>query len=342
MELAARKQKILSAIIENYIITGEPVGSKALINQTGLAVSSATVRNDMADLTGKGYLIQPHTSAGRIPTNQAYRYYVDRLMTVTPVSQRSKEYIESVLYDSSQSPEDILSEAARLLSELLDCVAVATTPSGETSRVRKISFVQTGAYTAMVVMIASNGVIKTQLFRCGFVLTPNIMEVFDKALNEFFVGVRLSSINLPFIQATATKFGELALLIPNAMIAIRDAALSASRISICKSGITRMLFMNEASFSTTRVLAEFLKNDADLAAMLERLPTNTSVSIGRENSRVELASNAVISTRYKVDDSPPGVLAVITPVRTDYGKAISIIQAVADCAGKLISELIKV
>ncbi len=342
MELAGRKQKILSAIIESYISTGEPVGSKTLINQTGLEVSSATVRNDMADLTGKGYLVQPHTSAGRIPTNQAYRYYVDRLMTVTPVSQRSKEYIESRLYDSSRSPEAILNESAMLISELLDCVAVATTPNGENSRVRKISFVQTGAYTAMVVLIASNGVIKTELFRCGFVLNPDIMTVFDKALNEIFAGVKLSSISLPFIQSMSVKLGELALLMPDVLIAIRDAATKARRVSVCKSGITRMLFMNEASFSATKALAEFLRNDADLAAMLEHLPTDTSVLIGRENSRVELAANSVISSRYKAEDSHLGVLAAITPVRTDYGKAISIIQAVADCAGELIGEIIKI
>ena len=91
MELAARKQKILSAIVESFIHTGEPVGSKALINETGLDVSSATVRNEMADLTNKGFLIQPHTSAGRVPTAQAYRYYVDNIMKVTPVAHSGRE-----------------------------------------------------------------------------------------------------------------------------------------------------------------------------------------------------------------------------------------------------------
>lgn len=91
MELAERKKKILSAVIESYINTGEPIGSKALINETGLEVSSATVRNDLADLTNKGYLVQPHTSAGRIPTLQGYRYYIDNLMKITPVTQGGRE-----------------------------------------------------------------------------------------------------------------------------------------------------------------------------------------------------------------------------------------------------------
>ena len=101
MELAERKKKILSAVIESYINTGEPIGSKALINETGLGVSSATVRNDLADLTNKGYLVQPHTSAGRVPTLQGYRYYIDNLMKITPVTQGGREYVESELYKSS-------------------------------------------------------------------------------------------------------------------------------------------------------------------------------------------------------------------------------------------------
>ena len=174
MELAARKQKILSAIVESFIRTGEPVGSKSLINEAELDVSSATVRNEMADLTNKGFLVQPHTSAGRVPTAQAYRYYVDSIMKVTPVAQSGREYIEATLYRSADSPESILQGASDLISQLTDLASVATTPDGEESRVHKISFVQTGSHTAMAVVIASNGIIKTKLFRCEFLITPEI------------------------------------------------------------------------------------------------------------------------------------------------------------------------
>ena len=208
MELAERKKKILSYVIESYIRTGEPVGSKTLISETGLDVSSATVRNDMADLTNKGYLIQPHTSAGRIPTQQGYRYYVDNVMNVKPMSQGSREYIQSVLSQSADSPESILQKAADLIAELTELVTVATTPSSVESRIRKISFVRTGSRTAMVVVMTSNGIIKTKLFRCEFIITDDLLEVFDKALNSLFAGVKLDSINMPFIQTAAAKFGE--------------------------------------------------------------------------------------------------------------------------------------
>ena len=339
MELAARKQKILSAIVESFIRTGEPVGSKALINETGLDVSSATVRNEMADLTNKGFLVQPHTSAGRIPTTQAYRYYVDNIMKVTPVAQSGREYIETTLYRSADSPESILKSASELISSLTDLASVATTPDGEESRVHKISFVQTGSHTAMAVVIASNGIIKTKLFRCEFLITPEILEVFDKALNKTFSGVKLSSINQPFIQTAAARFGELSLFMPGVLMAIMDGAKSAREISVCHSGFTRLMFTPDIDFLTARGVIEFLNNEHDLASMLENLPIDTSVSIGYENSRMELAQSSVVSTRYTVDGKPSGVLAVVGPVRMDYGRVISILESVADTVGTLIGEL---
>lgn len=154
MELAERKKKILSAVIESYINTGEPIGSKALIDETGLEVSSATVRNDLADLTNKGYLVQPHTSAGRIPTLQGYRYYIDNLMKITPVTQGGREYVESELYKSADSPESILKEASGVISRLTGCTAVTTTPSGFKRKSQRNSFVFMIPFEAITTAIA--------------------------------------------------------------------------------------------------------------------------------------------------------------------------------------------
>lgn len=342
MELAARKQKILSAIIESYISTGEPVGSKSLISEAGLEVSSATVRNEMADLTSRGFLVQPHTSAGRIPTQQAYRYYVDNIMKITEVSENGRDYIYSNLAKNADSPENILQSAANLLSQLTDYVAVATTPDALDSRVRKISFVQTGAHTAMVVLIASNGAIKTKLFRCEFMITPEILGVFDRALNELFAGVRLASINQPFIQTAAARFGELSLFMPNVLTAIKDACNLAQEISVCHSGYTKLMFMSDLNFVSARGVMEFLNNEHDLSRMLESLPLTTSVTIGCENSRIELATSTVVSSRYSIDANPSGVLAILGPIRMDYARVLSILECVSSCVGSLISELIEI
>ncbi len=342
MELAERKKKILSYVIESYIRTGEPVGSKTLISETGLDVSSATVRNDMADLTNKGYLIQPHTSAGRIPTQQGYRYYVDNVMNVKPMSQGSREYIQSVLSQSADSPESILQKAADLIAELTELVTVATTPSSVESRIRKISFVRTGSRTAMVVVMTSNGIIKTKLFRCEFIITDDLLEVFDKALNSLFAGVKLDSINMPFIQTAAAKFGELSLFMPSVLMAIMDSAKQAKETGIFHSSYSALMFMPDSDFIKTRALLEFLNNLHDVAAMLDKMPYGSNVTIGSENSRIELAANSVISTRYTVNSDHSGVIAAVAPLRTDYARIISIIECVAKCTEDLIDELTEI
>ena len=335
MEPAARKKQILSAIVESYIQTGEPVGSKALIQEAGLKVSSATVRNDMADLTERGYIVQPHTSAGRIPTQRGYRYYVDNALDVKPVTAQGREYITDALSQNADSPESLLQNASNLLTRLTDYVAFATTPGGEESRIRKISFVPTGAHAAMAVVIVSNGIIKTKLFRCEFLLTPEILQVFDKALNDVFAGVRLEAVNRPFIQTAAAGFGELSLLMPSALIAIKEACDLARVVSVYHSGLGRLIGDAQAD----RIL-EFLQNQHDLAAMLERLPLNTAATIGKENSRVELAYSSVVSARYKIDGSPSGVLAVIGSMRMDYARMISVLNCTAECVSELLNEMI--
>ena len=341
MEPAARKQKILSAIVERFIRSGEPVGSKTLLADAGLKVSSATVRNDMAELSEQGYIVQPHTSAGRIPTERGYRYYVDNVMERTPVSEQGREVIRDMLSRSADSPESILQGAADTLSRLTDCIALATTPDGEQARVRRISFVPTGAHAGMAVVIASSGVIKTKLFRCEFLLTPEILQVFDKALNESFAGITLSRVTRPFIQTKAAGFGELSLFMTSPLMAVMEACEQAAQVSVCHSGYGKLMSVAQESMTGAHRVWEFLQNSRDLAAMLERVPQTPSVSIGSENSRTELSRSAVFSARYTVDDAATGVLAVIGPLRTDYGRTLSVLECVTENVGELIGELIE-
>ena len=166
--------------------------------------------------------------------------------------------------------------------------------------------------------------------------------MFDKALNETFAGIKLSSINQPFIQTAAARFGELSLFMPGVLMAIKEAAQLARTVSVCHSGYTKLMFVPDVNFISARAVMEFLSNEHDLARMLENLPLDTAVTIGRENSRIELATSAIVSSRYSVDSNPSGVLAVIGPLRMDYGRVISILDCVSECVGTLIGELIEI
>lgn len=171
--------------------------------------------------------------------------------------------------------------------------------------------------------------------------TPEILEVFDKALNELFDGVRLSSINRSVYTDGSGKIWRVIALYAKCATAIKDAADKANEVGIFLSGQTKPLFMQNVNFLAARNVIELLSRKGDLAGVLTSLPIGTSVSIGTENSRIELAYSSVISSSYSVKDTPSGTLAVIAPIRTDYGRVISIIECISECVSKIISELIE-
>ena len=147
MELSQRKEKILAAVVEHYIKTGEPVGSKLLQKDPEISVSSATIRNEMAELSNMGLLEQPHTSAGRIPTDEGYRYYVDHLMGVRQLDDAVKRRIEAGISIRNASPENILKRANDFLADMTNCAAISTAPSGENVTIKRVEFVPVGMRT---------------------------------------------------------------------------------------------------------------------------------------------------------------------------------------------------
>lgn len=342
MELSTRKEQILSAVIESYIHSGEPIGSKALQTQANLSVSSATIRNELADLVSKGYLLQPHTSAGRVPTNQGYRYYVDNLMKKSVIDDRVKNHIELAIESGADAPEKILQKTAQVLSELSGMAAVTTTPNGDKARVHKIRFVITGRHTCMAVLITSNGMVKSRLFRCDFVLTPELIALFDKVLNDAFVGVPLKEIDRAFLQTVGASFGEMSLFMPDVLIAILDAAKQAMQTTLNISGATNLLFLPSYDLMSSRNVLKFMNDSDSLSSLLEENLQGTKVYIGKESGYFELCDSAVITTRYEIGGVTAGSVALIGPVRCDYKTLITQLEYASRYASQLIGELLEV
>lgn len=341
MDLAQRKQQVLSAVVENYIATGEPVGSKTLQNELFSNVSSATIRNDMADLTANGYLDQPHTSAGRVPTSQGYRYYIERLMQKKNLDPRIQDYIDDNLRQYADAPENILNKASQVLSEITGLIAVTSTPPGEDARVHKIRFVQTGRYTSMVVLITSTGMVKSKLFRSEFVVNNDILQVFDRALNERLAGIKLQDITQPFIQTLAASFGDLSLFMPSVLLAIKETAEAAELVNISISGQPNILFLPDVDLISGRNILQFLGNTKAIASLLHRNYKGTKVYIGQDSDQPELRSSAVVVTRYEIAGQTAGALALLGPIRIDYASVISSLEYTAETVSSLIDEIIE-
>lgn len=340
MDIALRKQKILAAVIENYIATGEPIGSKALQQMDGFNVSSATIRNELADLTARGFLKQPHTSAGRVPTRLGYRYYVDSLMMVKELPETMKAYIEHRLRMDGDAPEQILATASKVISDLTGCVAVSTTPAGEGTRVHQIKFLQTGRFTSMVVLITSTGMVKSRLFRCDFDITPEMLRVFDRSLNDSLAGRLLSTINKPFIQTFAASFGELSLLMADMLMAVMSACREAENTSVYIEGATKLLYLPEIDLISARNVLEFLSDNSNMEKFIQKVPDGTNIYIGDENLPVQLRQSSFTSTKYEIKNKSAGTIGIISPIRADYEKLVSVVEYVANLVGELISEII--
>ena len=207
-ELTPRKQHILAIIIERYISTGEPVGSKAICTEMGNSVSSATIRNDMSDLVEAGLLEQPHTSAGRIPSQAGYRYYVDNLMTSYELGAEEQERIKIWLHSFSGEPDKLLEKAGSILAELTDCVAVTSSPADSEAHIKRIELVPLSRHTAMIVLFATSGILKSAVVRSETEINVDIAEVFYNICQTYFTGKCVSDINITLIQTLVASLGD--------------------------------------------------------------------------------------------------------------------------------------
>lgn len=341
MELDARKQRILTSVIENYIATGEPVSSKSLQILTDLNVSSATIRNELAYLVENGYLIQRHTSSGRIPTIKGYRFYIDNTMEKQNLDERTKEYVLRRIAKGKNTPEGILENASIVLSDLTQMASVTTTPPSMEARVHKIKFVSTGRHTAMAVLITSNGIVKSKIFRCEFVVTPELLAMFDKTINKRFVGVMLKEINNVFIQTIAADLGEVTLFMPDAILAVYEAVKQAKTATVTVIGETNLLFLDNYDIFSARKVLRFLQDTEGISEFLNN-KTGTKIYLGDESRKTELSESSLITTRYKISDENAGSIALLGPLRVDYKYLVALIEYVSFCVTKLINELLDI
>ncbi|MBE6737425.1 MAG: heat-inducible transcription repressor HrcA [Ruminococcaceae bacterium] len=342
MELAERKKNILRAIVEGYIATGEAVGSKTLLQETGINVSPATIRNDMADLTQNGYLYQPHTSAGRIPTQKACRYYIDNLMPLKAPSARACDYIDNKLSLSADTPENLLRTAAELLSDYTGFAAVTTTPPVTEARVHRLHFLATGRHTAMVVLVTTTGMVRNRLFRCNFVITNEVTEVLQKILNKALSGTPLSELTKPFMQTVASAFPDLLMLTPQALVAVMEIAAQAQETEICTSGQSRLLFMPDVDIPTARGIMSFLQSKEKVSRLLFEGKSGMRFFLGTECGAPELQGCTVISARYEIAGKTAGSVALFGPARMDYAAAAGAVAYIAKATGNLLDEMIDI
>jgi len=339
--LPPRRQKILAAIIEQYIETGEPVGSKALLSRLSMDVSSATIRNEMAELCREGFISQPHTSAGRVPTQYGYRYYVDNLMQISDLSDTDKRRIESGVDYRSGDPEQLLAGAGEALVDFTNFAAISTTPSDENAYIKNIKMVQISPRTAMVVLLTSTGIVKSKACRTDVVITEDLKDTFAEIVRDNFFGRPLSDVGTVMIQTLVASLGARALSMSPLLVTIADLTEAAGQSEINLSGQSNLLDYKEYDENAGQLL-DFLHRREPLSMLVSSTKDDNKdieIRIGSENRYKELENSSVIISKYKIGDNASGAIGIIGPTRMNYSKLIPSIKYLTDIVSKLLSDV---
>ena len=337
MELSERKEMILSAIIERFLTTGEPVGSKFLAGMLAVPVSSATVRNDMAMLSDMGYLDQPHTSAGRIPSDKGYRYYIDRLLQNFNPSDADIFRILSSIDHSEGDAVSILSQICEVLSVVTGLTAVALTPFSENSVVTGAKLIPLGTKSVMVTVSTSTGITKSRISRLQCEIDYPLMELFYNVTAANFIGLTSDEFTKAKLQSVAASLGERSLDIMPLIVSFFDCATEASGADVIVKGQSQLLSCAELG-STGVEIIELLRNRSAVVSLMETQQDEAvSLKIGSENEFRCLRRAAVIKAKYKVGENAAGTIGVIGQTKTDYSRIIPLVKYISEVAGSILT-----
>jgi len=337
MGLSERKQKILVAIVETFIHTGEPVGSKLLAQQLDLNVSPATIRADMAWLFEMGYLEQPHTSAGRVPSHLGYREYIDTLMQCKPLTKEEKDEIDSLFNVKNPDPDRLLEDAAGALSEFTGCATVTTSIPSSTVRVKRIELIAVAANTVVILLITTSGAIRNKVCRVDFTITPELVDFFHKFINSRLAGRSIETISASYISSISVTLGEYSRIFTSILVAIFELCKEINDGQYYLSGSTKLLEYGELS-PLARDLMKLLENREHLQSLFGPGRRDFKIIIGKENINMELSGASVVVTHYDVGGEPAGSVGLIGPVRLDYARIIPHLNYFAKTLGELLSE----
>jgi heat-inducible transcriptional repressor len=341
VDISDRKLKILSVIVKKYIENGIPVSSKAVCSGLDFPISSATVRSEMSDLYRFGYLIQPHTSSGRIPSNKGYRLYVSKFISKESISSEEKNIIEGALYSHSDDPENLIEKACQILSKMTSFVSVFTTPPSSEAKVRNIQFVKTGKRNAMIVLMTTTGMIKNKLFRCQYDVNPDLINVFSNLLNEKFQGKPLQSITPESVGMISDSNNSISMLLSPIINALIDASLEAQQVSIKIEGQTNLFSVPEIDIDDTIRLLNLLSDKNNVLSIISSMDKNLCIKIGEENDHQELKKLSIIIRKYIIGDKL-GSIILIGPTRMNYSELICKIDSIATSVEKLLNQILDI
>lgn len=337
MKLSERKKHILCSIVEEYILTGEPVGSKFLAKESGLNLSSATIRNEMAELDEMGFIDQPHTSAGRVPTELGYRMYVDHLMGKYKLSVEERAAYDNILTLNFGDVESAIEKACGVLADITGCVSVSTAPDDKAATVKRIEIVPAGARSLLLVILTSSGVVKSRICRIRENLTADMTRFFTQLVNDRFCGLKLGTMTEEYLNRVKCELYEYTYALSPVIDIIYEELKSISR-EVFIGGTSNLLKAGELDNAKAAELLKFLERRDELLRVIGEIRDGVKVRIGKENGISFMENSAVIASPYIFNGRICGTVGIIGPARINYPKMISNIEYFSEMLSKFIDE----
>lgn len=344
--LDERKIKVLYAIINSYIISAEPIGSRTITKTYDLGVSSATIRNEMSDLEDLGYLNKPHSSAGRVPSDKAYRLYVNGLLEKKEykTNAKKKNEIKNILTQESREIEHLLQNSAKILSALTNYTALAISPQLNGSTIKHIQLIPIDDLQILMVLVSNTGVVKNSIFRLKESIPENQITILSNFLNEKLKGMSVENINENVSGDILKEIYEFKNIIDNIIPVITQSMEDADSIDLYSGGINKIL--NFPEYSDLEKAKAFMKFIEDKDTVVELLLSNpiskdVQISIGDENIYAPIKDCSLLTTTYKLGDKTIGKIGVIGPTRMDYSRVINTLKLFSENITEIIDMLIK-
>ena len=331
MELTERKRKILQAIIRNYLETGEPVGSRTISKYTDLNLSSATIRNEMSDLEEMGYILQPHTSAGRIPSDAGYRLYVDALMEE---KQKEVDDLKEELLDKEEKLDHLLKQTAKLLAVNTNYATMVSAPTLHRNKLKFIQLSRVNAQQLLAVIVVEGNVIKNSIIDIDSEMDEETVLKLNILLNTHLNGLSIEEINLGMITALKQQAGIHGDLIGNVIDAVALAIHDEEDLEIYTSGANNILKYPELSdnhkagelintLEEKQVLGKLVQD-----TLADENNTGIQVYIGNESPITAMKDCSIVTATYDMGDGMKGTIGIIGPKRMDYDKVVDNLKQV--------------
>ena len=338
MELTARKKQILKVVTERYIETAEPVGSKFIAQSMGGAVSSATIRNELADLVEMGYLEQPHTSAGRVPSPKGYRLYVNELMESRSVSDQEAAEINEALHGKMQGLDNVLAQAGQMVSSIVSYPAYAVASGKSAVTIRRYDLLPVDGGSFIAVVMTDDSRVKSQIVRCGLPVEAERLPALANLLNTHFTGISAEEMGEKLMALTSQLGGEMFMPLSQAVEYAVDVIDSARRGQVFTTGQSQLLRQPEfQDLSRADGIMSLLTDQKEDLPVPEG-NTRMQILIGPENVNEALRDASVVVASYDIGENMRGLIGVVGPTRMDYAAVAARLSYFAESLTKMFGK----